>query len=315
MNPLVLQYISVFENPAWPVNESIIDRVTQDYPAHLTGLALERAKLELEIMAWSDTYASMRSNDRVKDELLHLHQRIDVIAPEAIAAALAEAAATSEAAADAAAAAANASSAAASDAGAASAAADAAAGDAAEALSAAQASSAAAASAAAAASTAVSVLAAGVRVGLKAQSLETINVAAGAGTPTLVPWPSPAAIRSAPYTRRPSSWSIVDGRLRVTEPGLYLYTLSGTFSTELVAAGTFRFAVSTSADPSDAIVHAVQVPLLNSLPAGLSGTGVLAIPAGGIDVSIHAGHTVPTLATALAFSELRMHLTRIDLDA
>jgi hypothetical protein len=162
------------------------------------------------------------------------------------------------------------------------------------------------------------VLASGTRASVRATNLNPIVVANGANSRTLVPLPS-NALRPAPHTRRPSSYSIAEGVLHVAEAGLYKVTVSGIFVTGLLTTGAFRFYAAVGhnlAGPSpaidDEVVGAAQVALL-SVPTNLWVAGDLLVPAGGAEVAVFAGHSA-ALAASLTLDRLELSLLRCDID-
>jgi hypothetical protein len=297
-DPNVQIYLQRAAGTSHQPNTSIVDVATADYLTTLTAEEREDAEQEVALMMWTEDWPDWERRLLLVAGLRELRHRIrghDVLL----------AAVDAQAWADAIAAAAQAS----ADAAAALEAAETAAAGAVTAAQAAETSGTAAQAAQAAAaiaSAAAEALAQRHRIALSATSLSAITVAAGAGTPTPILWPS-GAIRSAPYTEPAGTWSLASGVLHCAEPGVYQYTLSASFTTGLLTAGTFRFALEVGGVIDT--THAVQVALLN-VAAGVSASGVVVIPSGGADVVVKAGHTA-LIGTQINIDELKLSLVKV----
>jgi hypothetical protein len=297
MDDRVYRYIrAVRDTCNHPVNTDIVVIETDDFVPTLTPEQLERAIIEVEIMGWSDSWPDFEARQRILTQLFALHDRIDDV-EGGIDASLEQAELSAAAAATSSESSASSASAAAASASAAEDSAEAAQGT---------------------ASAVGASLARGVRAALRATNIGPLMITNGAGARTLVPWPA-GALRGAPFTRRPSSWSISGGVLHVDEPGVYNFTLSGIFTTGLLTAGAFRFYVAVGHDLAgatpdilDEVPFVSQVAVL-TVPTGLAGCGQIVIPDGGAELALFAGHTA-ALPVALTMPSLDHGLVLADLD-
>lgn len=339
----VTQYIAIADAFGRPVNTSIVSRATLDYLPGLTPEELRRATYEVEKLSRST------SNQEWDSEALDLQRFIEA---EAAIAGLNATGPAAEAAASAAAAQASAAQAAdsASDAFASAAQANTSAGNAAasavaaqnsattasasaatagSSASAAQTFSAAASTSASQAQTAASQAAASASAAaavvsslvapcfatVRAASVGPISVAAGAGPTTLIPLPA-AALQGNPLTRPGDVWSIVNGVLVCTQPGVYQFDLTAAFVAGLLGTGVARIYVAAGtamASPSrviaDQTLMAAQISLLN-LQQGVGGGGMITVAAG-TEIAIMAGHTQAITAANLTFETLRLSVRRL----
>jgi hypothetical protein len=329
-HPAVQLYLTILGAYLQPINTAIVDPVTEDFVAGLTGEALARAVFEVDVLGQATTLNGIL---RGKTLVARANLLADNAAAASASAATAQAAAGSAAtAAGTALTAATSAQTAATSAQSAANAATTAAATATTTASAAQTSASSAISAANTATTlanaaqttanqALTLAGSGSnmpRAVLRATGLAAVTVGTGTGQPTLIPFPA-GALRGTPLTQPAGDFTLSAGVVRITQPGVYSYDISAVFTTALLTVGPVRLQVAVGdnlATPGSRVVDADESATHHVLNAvlgattGLSGGGTFQIPVGGRDIGLLAGHSA-VLGTAVTVSEIRMSLRRI----